>query len=82
MNPVKVTLKPRLTLRRFFPGLGVGDSVTLEVAPGTSLGQLLGRLGIPREEVMLLVLNGTQGKLETPIVEDSEWMLLPPISGG
>jgi len=32
--------------------------------------------------VMLLVLNGRQGKLETPILEDSELMLLPPISGG
>ena len=82
MNPIKVIIKPRLTLRSFFPGLGAGDSAILEVAPGTSLGQLLERLGIPRQEVMLLILNGTQGKPETPILEDSELMLLPPISGG
>ncbi len=81
---INMMIKVRLfaTLRKYLPGLKLGESLDVEVEPGTSILQLYVVLGIPAEEVKLAYVNGIYCEPETILKDGDEIGIFPPIGGG
>ena len=69
---------------RLFAGLRAGrfKKRDVELADGTSLGGLLGKLGIPAEEVALPLVNGQQSQLNRELGADDVVSVFPAVGGG
>lgn len=75
---IRIDLKLFVTLAKYHPnGSGVH-----EVAPGTSVEQLIKDLGIPGDTVKLIFINGKKA-LSTQVLADKDRLgLFPPVGGG
>ena len=49
---------------------------------GTSVRQLIQRLGLPEDEVKLVMVNGIVTKLDAVLEGDERVALFPPVGGG
>ncbi|MBU1171498.1 MAG: MoaD/ThiS family protein [Proteobacteria bacterium] len=47
-----------------------------------TVGDLVDRLGIPRQEIKLIFLNGVHAHLDSKVNENDRLGLFPPIGGG
>ncbi len=55
-----ITVEVRLyaTLRKYQPGLGIGEPLLITLNDKAKLGDLLDELTIPREEIKVVLVNG------------------------
>ena len=69
---------------RVFATLRQGrDKVTMLSPEGiTCAGDILALMGIPAEEVSILLVNGFHQKPETPVNDGDIVALFPPVGGG
>jgi molybdopterin converting factor small subunit len=72
-----ITVKLFATLRQ-----GKFDIDTLDLPPGTTVGEIVERLGIPEKEVTLIFVNGVHGELQTEVKDGDTLALFPPVGGG
>jgi molybdopterin converting factor small subunit len=70
------------TLRKYLPGYDAGGGHWLEVAPGSTVGEVAGLLGIPRQEVKLIMVDGVGCKWDTALRGGERVALFPPVGGG
>lgn len=73
-----IELKCYATLDIYQPGGGEA----FETLPGETVGQLIGRLGIPPDEVTLRFVNGKAMPPETELKDGDRVGLFPPVGGG
>jgi len=66
----------------YLPEADRGRERTLEVPPGTTIAQVLARLGVPREKVKLIFLNGIHAEEDTLLKDGDRVAAFPPIAGG
>jgi len=52
---VQVEVRVFATLRRYLPGLDIGQALVLQVEPGTTLDELRAELGLPKAEVKVIM---------------------------
>jgi sulfur carrier protein ThiS len=78
--PIQVLLNA--TLRRFFPDYDPYQGISLKVAPGAPVSQIISELGLPPEEVTLILVNGVRREPDFPLQGDERLGLFPPIGGG
>lgn len=77
---MRVTVRLLFDLKAHAPGQQ--SIFTLDLAPTTTLGQVLDSLGIARQPAKVMLLNGIQASLEqTPLAGD-ELVIFPPVEGG
>ena len=70
------------TLRKYLPDLPVGGSRHIEVDPGATPADLIQILGLPAEEVKIVIRNHVLTELDE-IVEDGDRIAFAPaIAGG
>ncbi len=79
---MKVRLRLFATLGAYLPPDADGDGITLSLPGGTTLGDVVARLGIPTGEHYLTVLNGDNAEADRPLADGDEITLFPPLSGG
>lgn len=79
---ITVHVKLFANLREHHPEARAGKPIVLEVEEGTTVGQLVARLGIPREAVRVAFRNGIVAEEDTPLSEGDEVGFFPPIAGG
>jgi molybdopterin converting factor small subunit len=79
---LQVEVRLYASLRRFAPGLGIGESLKLEADPGATLGQLRDRLGLPPDEVRVVMRNSRQAELGDVVEEGDRIAYLPAVAGG
>jgi thiamine biosynthesis protein ThiS len=84
---MKATLKLFATLSKFLPAESRRTScLELELAPGTTLQELIARYRIPPELCSLLLINGTfipPGERATRVLTDGDAVAIwPPVGGG
>jgi sulfur-carrier protein len=72
-----ITVKLFATLRQ-----GKFDIDTLDLPPGTTVGDIVKRLNIPEKEVTLIFVNGVHGELQTEVKDEDTVALFPPVGGG
>jgi sulfur-carrier protein len=70
------------SLRLYVPGYNPYEGMTLEMAPGTPVSFLISRLGLPCEEVTLIMINGRRQQPDFLLQGDERVGLFPPIGGG
>jgi hypothetical protein len=78
--PLQVFLNA--TLRLYVSGYNPYEGITLEVPPGTPPSQIISQLGLPPEEVTLIMVDGRRQQPDFPLQGNERVGLFPPIGGG
>jgi len=78
---MNITLKLFTSLRRYLPEGCSGGACDLEVDPGTSVGEVLRRYGVPTEGIVILV-NGRSAGLGRVLEEDDVLAVFHALAGG
>ncbi len=73
-----IQLKLFADLSRFMPS--GGEQVA--VAPGTTVADLLRRLGLPAEKAKLIFIDGAQADLSATLQGGERVGVFPPVGGG
>jgi len=74
---MKVEIRLFASLRKY--GLPQEE---MELAEGTTVGNLLEKIGIPPSEVAITLVNGRHAQEELPLNDGETLALFPPIAGG
>jgi sulfur carrier protein ThiS len=78
--PIQIFLNA--TLRRFFPDYNPYQGISLDVAPGTTIAEVISLLSLPPEETTLLMVNGRRQEADFALEGTERLGLFPPIGGG
>ncbi|MCL0094895.1 MoaD/ThiS family protein [Dehalococcoidales bacterium] len=79
-----ITVEVRLyaTLRKYHPDPGSGESWFIALDDKAKLGNLLGELKLPKEEIQAVLVNG-KWEEESYLLRDGDRVgIFPPIGGG
>ena len=68
--------------RKYVPGYNSETGYAMTVEAGSTVRDLAGRLGIPEEEVKLMMVDGLGAKWEKPLNGNERVALFPPVGGG
>lgn len=84
---MKITLKLYASLTDYLPAQARSSNlIGLEIAPGSSIQQIIEPLGLPPRLVHLVLVNGTYvdpGKRLTQTLAEGDVLAIwPPIAGG
>ncbi|WP_457552739.1 MoaD/ThiS family protein [Desulfobacula sp.] len=75
---IKIDLKLFVTLSKYQPQ----GSKCLEIPEGTTVEKLIVDLGIPRDIVKLIFINGKSKPIHTILKNKDRLGLFPPVGGG
>jgi len=78
--PVQVFLAA--TLRRFIPNYDPEKGISVSIEPGGSVAQIIEFLGIPKEEIKIVMVNGAHSSLDRQLNGDERVAFFPPVGGG
>ena len=81
-NPVQVEVRVFATLRRYLPGLDIGQALVLQVEPGTTLDELRAELGLPKAEVKVIMRNNLQAEPSDQVRANDRIAYIPAVAGG
>jgi len=70
------------TLRRFVSGYDPHQGLAWEIAPGTTVAQVIQHLGLPPEDVTLILVNGVHRQPDFHLQGDERVAFFPPVGGG
>ncbi len=79
-----ITVEVRLyaTLQKYHPGLGIGEPLVIALDNKAKLGNLVGELKIPKEEIKTAFVNG-KWEEESHLLEDGDRIgIFSPVGGG
>ena len=76
---VQVNLYATLALQTTRRG---AEADLVEIEDGTSIGDILDRLGVSRDSPKIIFLNGVHADLETIPKDGDRIAVFPPIAGG
>ncbi len=69
-------------LRRYLPELKLGQTRSLDITPGTTARQVAEQLGLPVDEVQVVMRNHAHATLDDILEEDDRLVFIPLIDGG
>jgi molybdopterin converting factor small subunit len=75
----QITVNVYANLREYTGG---ASSVDLEVEPGQTVGDLVDRLGIPRDKTKIIFVNNKSAKFDDPLEGEERIDLFSAIGGG
>lgn len=78
--PLKVLLAANL--RKYVPGYDAASGHAVEASSPVTVLELSEQLGIPHEEVRLIMVNGASADWDTRLMGDERVALFPPVGGG
>ena len=83
---VQITLKLMATLTDYLPQPRQGHQITLDIAPGTSIQDVVERFRLPWKLVHLVLVNGVYiapDQRDTRVLQEGETLAIwPPVAGG
>lgn len=79
---MKVEVRVFATLRRYLPELGISEPKVLDVPEGTTLDEIRDMLGLPEEEVKVIMVNHLQASPEDPAADGDRITYIPAVAGG
>jgi sulfur carrier protein ThiS len=79
---MRVSVKLIATYRQLLPAGTKGGCLELEVAPGSTVADVLSRFGVPLDENSVIVLNGLTVPLETHLSDGDTVSAFSAIAGG
>lgn len=82
MNKIKVKVKLYATLRKYLPGTEIGEAVEFEISEGTTINELLDKIGVENKEIKITLINGVKKDLEYILKDGDLLVVFPPVGGG
>jgi molybdopterin converting factor small subunit len=83
---VQITLKLMATLTDYLPQPRQGHQITLDIAPGTTIQDVVERFRLPWKLVHLVLVNGVYiapDQRDTRVLQEGETLAIwPPVAGG
>lgn len=79
---MKIEVRLFATLAQYLPDEGDGRSVTLEVADGSTVADVVRLLQIPDDMPFISMLNGRDAARDQPLADGDALSLFPPLAGG
>jgi len=79
---MKVEVKLYASLARYAPDGASGKPFFLEPPEGTTVRDLLIRLGVPENSVKIIFLNGVHASLDRILSDGDQLGVFPPVAGG
>ncbi len=70
------------TLRQYAADYNPYQGISLEIAPGTTVAKVIERLGLPDQEVTLIMVDGRRREADHVLAGNERLGLFPPIGGG
>lgn len=70
------------TLRSNVDGYNAADGLILDPAEGETVRSACVRLGIPVENIKMVMVNGRSASMDHPIKDGDRLGLFPPVGGG
>jgi sulfur carrier protein ThiS len=70
------------TLRQYVANYNPYQGISLEVEPGTPVTQVISQLGLPAQEVTLVMVDGRRREADFVLQGKERLGLFPPIGGG
>lgn len=70
------------TLLDYVPGARAGEPQVMELAAGTTVADIVARLGLPPQEVAIVMVNGVHRDMDHVLADGDRLALFPPIAGG
>ena len=77
-----VHVKLFATLRQYYPHLGLGEAMPIELPAGATVGRLIEHLNLPAEEVKVTFVNGIIRGEDYVLGDGDEVGIFPPVGGG
>jgi len=79
-----ITIHAKLfaTFRRYYPHLGIGEALGMELPDGATVGQLIERLRLPADEVKVVFVNSIVRKMDHTLADEDEVGIFPAVGGG
>ena len=77
-----VHVKLFATLRRFRPGLGIGEAFPVELPDGTTVRGLIQHLELPEEQVKIVFVNALFRQMDHVLADGDELGVFPAVGGG
>ena len=81
-NLVQVEVRVFATLRRYLPGLDIGQAQVCQVKPGTTLDELRAELGLPEAEVKVIMRNNLHAEPSDQVQANDRIAFIPAVAGG
>ncbi len=79
---MNISIKLYGTLGRYVAGYDHIKGISMSVENGTTVADLIDRLGIPVEGIGIVSINGTLSKADDVLPEDSQVKIFQPLAGG
>ncbi len=79
---MKVEVRVFATLRKYISELKVGEAMIIDLPAETTLGALRDQLGLPAEEVRIIMRNGRHGEPDDLIADGDRIAYIPAVGGG
>ncbi len=79
---MRVEVRVFATLRPYLPELGIGEAKAVEVPEGTTFDQLREMLGLPADEVKVIMRNGLHVEPDDLVQDGDRIAFIPAVAGG
>jgi sulfur carrier protein ThiS len=79
---MQVRVRLYANLVRYYPGIKAGQPFEVELAPGSTLADLVTYLRLPPDQVKVMFINGIARDANTQIQPGDEIGIFSPIGGG
>jgi sulfur carrier protein ThiS len=78
---MRITVKLHGPLRKFLPA-GASNGAVLDLPDGTSVADVIARLGIPPDHAKIIISGDDQLEPASGLHDGQELNLFPPLAGG
>ncbi|WP_374287916.1 MoaD/ThiS family protein [Desulfovibrio desulfuricans] len=79
---MKLTVKLSTTLRDCVPDYVPETGLQVEMPEGSTVAQLAQRLGLPPQDIKIVMVNGRQHKVDDPMRDGDRIAYFPAVGGG
>lgn len=79
---ITVHTKLFATLRRYQPGLKIGEALPVDLPDGATVERLIRHLGLPADEVKMVFVNAIVRSGDHLLSNGDEVGIFPPVGGG
>ena len=79
---ITVHVKLFVTLRQYYPELGIGEAMPVELDDGATVANLIERLRLPTDIVKVVIVDGVVRGEDHLLADGDEVNMFPPVGGG
>lgn len=79
---MKIRLKLYATLRKYLPNSKLGEEITIELSPSSTVEDVIEKLGMDEEQAKIILVNGNHKDLGYKLKDNDLLVIFPPVGGG